>query len=58
MTIREALACFRQRALPENMQECEVNNGGLPVCIVRALKESGLTGSTSELLRMIDQGAG
>ena len=31
---QELVARFRQGALPEDMPECEVNNGGLPLSIV------------------------
>ena len=54
--LTDFVARFRQGALPEDMPECEIANGGLPLSIVQALKQSGLTGSTSESLRMIDQG--
>lgn len=54
--LTDFVARFRQGALPEDMPECEIANGGLQLSIVQALKQSGLTGSTSESLRMIDQG--
>ncbi len=49
-------ARFKQGALPENMQEFTLPGevGGLPV--VQALKQAGLTASTSEAIRMIEQG--
>jgi tyrosyl-tRNA synthetase len=48
---------FQKHALPEDMPEYEVvsRNGVLPIANV--LKEAKLTGSTSEALRMIKQGA-
>ena len=49
-------ARFRQGAMPEDMPEVEVKaeDGGLP--LVQALKQAQLTASTSEAIRMIDQG--
>jgi len=49
-------ARFKQGAMPENMQEFTLpgEEGGLPV--VQALKQAGLTASTSEAIRMIEQG--
>ncbi len=49
-------ARFRQGALPEDMPEISVQApaGGLPIANV--IKEAGLTGTTSEALRMIQQG--
>lgn len=49
-------ARFRQGVLPDDMPECELGNDGWPLAVVQALKLSGLTGSASELLLMIDQG--
>jgi len=45
-------ARFKQGALPEEMPEVTVPAGG----IAQVLKQAGLTASTSEALRMIDQG--
>ena len=45
-------ARFRQGALPDEMPEVTVPAGG----IAQVLKQAGLTASTSEALRMIDQG--
>ena len=49
-------ARFRRGELPEDMPECRLHavDGVLPV--VQALKQAGLTPSTSEALRMIEQG--
>ena len=49
-------ARFRQGALPEDMPEVSVaaEDGGLP--LVQALKQAQLTASTSEAIRMIEQG--
>jgi tyrosyl-tRNA synthetase len=49
-------ARFRQGAMPQDMPEVQIvaEDGGLP--LVQALKQAQLTASTSEALRMIDQG--
>jgi tyrosyl-tRNA synthetase len=49
-------ARFRQGALPEDMPEVTVSAGAKPMAIAQVLKASGLTASTSEALRMIEQG--
>jgi tyrosyl-tRNA synthetase len=49
-------ARFREGALPEDMPEVTVSSGGRPMAIAQVLKASGLTASTSEALRMIEQG--
>ena len=38
------------------MPEARIDAGGKPLGIAQALKSSGLTASTSEALRMIEQG--
>jgi tyrosyl-tRNA synthetase len=48
-------ARFREGALPEDMPELAVM-GSEPVALVQVLKQAGLTASTSEAMRMIDQG--
>jgi tyrosyl-tRNA synthetase len=49
-------ARFREGALPEQMPEVELHapSGGLS--LPQVLKQAGLTASTSEALRMIEQG--
>lgn len=49
-------ARFKQGALPDDIQECvlDAQDGGLAISAV--LKLAGLTASTSEAMRMIDQG--
>ncbi len=49
-------ARFRQGALPEEIPDANVagEDGGVP--LVQALKQARLTASTSEAIRMIDQG--
>jgi tyrosyl-tRNA synthetase len=49
-------ARFREGALPEDMPEVTVRAGPDGVAIPQVLKQAGLTPSTSEALRMIDQG--
>jgi len=49
-------ARFREGALPEDMPEVTVAAGAKPMAIAQVLKASGLTASTSEALRMIEQG--
>jgi tyrosyl-tRNA synthetase len=49
-------ARFRQGALPEDMPEVTVSAGAKPMAVAQVLKASGLTASTSEALRMIEQG--
>ena len=51
------IARFQKGALPEDMPELQVQapDGTLP--LANLLREAGLTGSTSEALRMIRQGA-
>src|SRR5690625_3982116 len=51
------LARFQKGAMPEDMPECTLpgNGNGLP--IAQVLKQSGLTSSTSDAMRMIKQGA-
>jgi tyrosyl-tRNA synthetase len=51
------IARFRQRAMPEDMPEVRLWAGEAGLPIANALKEAGLTPSTSEALRMIRQGA-
>ena len=55
---REAfIARFQKGALPEDMPEREVSTSNGSLALANLLKEAGLTGSTSEALRMIRQGA-
>jgi tyrosyl-tRNA synthetase len=49
-------ARFRDGAMPEEIPEVTVPAGGDPLAITHVLKAAGLTPSTSEALRMIDQG--
>lgn len=49
-------ARFRQGALPDEMPEVVLARGDQPLAIVQVLKQAGLTASTSEAMRMIEQG--
>jgi len=57
----DALAEFervhKQGVLPEDIPEVALASGEAGIGIASALKQSGLTASTSEALRMIEQGA-
>ena len=54
--LAEFEARFRQGVLPEDLPKVTVQSGGAGLTIVQLLKQAGLTGSTSEAMRMIDQG--
>ncbi|MBK7354515.1 tyrosine--tRNA ligase [Propionivibrio sp.] len=47
---------FRQGAIPEDVDDVVLTGDGQPMAIAQILKKAGLTASTSEALRMIDQG--
>ena len=49
-------ARFRQGAIPEDIEEVRIACGAEGLSIAQVLKQAGLTGSTSEALRMIEQG--
>jgi tyrosyl-tRNA synthetase len=49
-------ARFRDGAMPENMPEVTLHVANMPLGIAHVLKQAGLTPSTSEALRMIEQG--
>jgi len=49
-------ARFRQGAMPEHMPEVTLATAGLAMEIAQVLKASGLTASTSEAFRVIEQG--
>ena len=55
-----ALADFdarhREGAIPDDMPVISLATGGKPIGIAQVLKQSGLTSSTSEAFRMIEQG--
>jgi len=47
---------FKQGEIPEDIPEVTLSAGGETLPIVRILKQAGLTASTSEAMRMIEQG--
>ncbi len=47
---------FKQGEIPEDMAEVTLASGGEAMPIVQMLKQAGLTASTSEAMRMIEQG--
>ncbi len=49
-------ARFRQGAIPEDIEEVCIACGAEGMPIAQVMKQAGLTGSTSEALRMIEQG--
>jgi tyrosyl-tRNA synthetase len=50
-------ARFQRGAIPDEMDELELKVEGGSYCIANLLKDAGLTVSTSEAIRMINQGA-
>ncbi len=55
--LSEFEARFRQGVLPDDMPELMLRGEGGPLALVQVLKQAGLTASTSEAIRMIEQGA-
>lgn len=49
-------ARFRRGALPDDMPEFALSGEGGGLALVQVLKQAGLTASTSEAMRMIEQG--
>jgi tyrosyl-tRNA synthetase len=47
---------FRQGGIPDDIPEYALNAEGGGLAITQLLKQAGLTGSTSDALRMIEQG--
>jgi tyrosyl-tRNA synthetase len=54
-TLIEFEARFRDHAVPENMPEMTLHSGGKAIPLPQLCKRSGLTGSTSEAMRLIEQ---
>ena len=55
----KALADFEARSqgqVPDDIPECTLSTGGEPILFYQVLKQAGLTASTSEAMRMIEQG--
>lgn len=50
------IARFQQREMPTDISEIELTGNGKGLALPRVLKDSGLTASTSEALRLIKQG--
>jgi tyrosyl-tRNA synthetase len=50
-------ARFQRGAIPDEMDELELIIKGASYCIANLLKDAGLTSSTSEAIRLINQGA-
>jgi len=51
------IARFQEGAMPDDMPELTLNSQNGEIAIANLLKGAGLTGSTSDALRMIKQGA-
>ena len=49
-------ARFKQGEVPDNMPEFKLSTGGEPILFYQVLKQAGLTASTSEAIRLIEQG--
>jgi len=49
-------ARFKQGEVPEDIPEVSISTMGEGISLVQVLKQAGLTASTSEAMRMIDQG--
>jgi tyrosyl-tRNA synthetase len=54
--LTEFEARFRQHELPDDMPEHTITLDAQPILLTQVLKRVGLTASTSEAMRMIDQG--
>ncbi len=54
--LSEFEARFRQGVLPDDMPELMLRGDGRSLPLVQVLKQAGLTASTSEAMRMIEQG--
>lgn len=54
---QEFEARFRQGILPDDMPDVRISGMPEGLAIVHALKQAGLTASTSEAIRMVEQGA-
>jgi tyrosyl-tRNA synthetase len=53
--LSEFEARFRDHATPENMPEITLHNGGKGLALPQLCKQAGLTASTSEAMRLIEQ---
>ena len=55
--LEEFEARFRRGVLPDDLPEVHLHVGAEGAALVQVLKHAGLTSSTSEAIRMLDQGA-
>ncbi|MEB4591380.1 tyrosine--tRNA ligase [Candidatus Thiothrix sp. Deng01] len=53
----EFIARFQKGAMPDDMPEINLDNAGEGMLVTALLKAAGLVGSTSDAMRMIQQGA-
>lgn len=49
-------ARFQRHELPQDLPELRLSAAGVPMLLTQVLKQAGLTASTSEAMRMIEQG--
>jgi tyrosyl-tRNA synthetase len=49
-------ARFKEGKVPDDIEQHTISTGGEPMLFYQVLKQSGLTSSTSEAMRMIEQG--
>ena len=49
-------ARFKEGKVPDDIEQHTISTGGEPILFYQVLKQSGLTSSTSEAMRMIEQG--
>jgi tyrosyl-tRNA synthetase len=54
--LREFEARFRDHALPQNIPEVTLRTNGQSLALTQVCKQAGLTASTSEAIRLIEQG--
>jgi tyrosyl-tRNA synthetase len=57
LALQNFIARFQQGAIPDDIQEISLNAASGTYLIANLLKDAGLTASTSEAIRMINQGA-
>lgn len=56
-SMQKFIAQFQRGAIPDDINEITLKSGVESYCIANLLKDAGLTSSTSEAVRMINQGA-
>lgn len=57
LAAKEFDARFRRGAVPDDLAECRIEAGEEGMALVKAIKLAGLTLSTAEAIRMVQQGA-